>query len=243
MSATASVQDHYDAVRTVSRKDRARGDLFRLKKFHNGAKRLLIEKYAVVPGTMLDIACGRGGDLRKWPPGLRVKGIDISPNEIAEAVRRRDELGLREEHEFEVVDVKTASVARVYDSVSAMFCMHYFFESEEVLRNVLVFVSGSLRRGGKFFGCCPDERMVRTFPGSTYARITFVADNAYVFHLDDSVLENAEIIEYCVDFGRFKSVAASCGLEFIASAAFNPEEAYPGVEITRLFRTFVFVRV
>ena len=237
---TGDIASHYDAVRTISQKDRARGDLYLLKKFHNGVKRLLIEKYAPTSGTMLDLACGRGGDLRKWPEGVRVTGIDVSPNEIDEARKRCANLGLH--HEFAVVDVRRAVPGQVYDGISAMFCMHYFFESEETLRGVLEFVAKSLRRGGKFFGCCPDGRMVRQFgTSSRYATILPIDDTSYIFSLKDSVLENATIAEYYVDFGMFKRVAESCGLEFISSFPFNPQEEYPGVEVTRLFRTFAFV--
>lgn len=96
---------------------RATGPGAPLKKFHNTIKRLLIQRWVgsnVVPvvkaanllahelGTcsiprfawqadrLLDLACGRGGDIWKWIDAgiLRVKGIDLSPDEIEEAEKR-----------------------------------------------------------------------------------------------------------------------------------------------------------
>ena len=71
---------------------RARGASAPLKKYHNRIKRELLARFArcTPGGAMLDLACGRGGDLRKWMDlGVgRVVGVDLSPGEVAEARRR-----------------------------------------------------------------------------------------------------------------------------------------------------------
>lgn len=58
-----------------------------LKRYHNAVKRELINRFACKGGRLLDLACGRGGDLRKWfDAGLSyVRGYDLSPGEIEEA--------------------------------------------------------------------------------------------------------------------------------------------------------------
>jgi len=47
-------------------------------------------RFAEGAGSLLDFACGRGGDIWKWiDAGIpRVKGIDLSPGEIEEARKR-----------------------------------------------------------------------------------------------------------------------------------------------------------
>lgn len=49
-----------------------------------------MSRFAGGAGSLLDFACGRGGDIWKWIDAgiLRVKGIDLSPGEIEEARKR-----------------------------------------------------------------------------------------------------------------------------------------------------------
>jgi 2-polyprenyl-3-methyl-5-hydroxy-6-metoxy-1,4-benzoquinol methylase len=55
-----------------------------LKKFHNKIKRLLIQRFAGSCSTLLDLACGRGGDLYKWIDCdiKYVRGYDIAEDEV-----------------------------------------------------------------------------------------------------------------------------------------------------------------
>merc|ERR1719321_1412432 len=64
------------------------GRAYPLKQFHNHVKRLLLRRFA--RGALLDLCCGRGGDLQKWwDAGVRyVLGIDLAELEVEEARRR-----------------------------------------------------------------------------------------------------------------------------------------------------------
>ena len=57
-------------------------------------KRELINRYSRGARRLLDLACGRGGDLLKWADAdvQEVVGVDLSPKEIEEANRRYREL-------------------------------------------------------------------------------------------------------------------------------------------------------
>lgn len=70
------------------------GPAIQLKKFHNEVKRELIKSFASRAWRLLDLGCGRGGDLHKWiDAGINhVVGVDLSPKEIEEARRRFREL-------------------------------------------------------------------------------------------------------------------------------------------------------
>lgn len=70
------------------------GPAIQLKKFHNDVKRQLINAYAGGAARVLDLACGRGGDIHKWVDARisHVVGVDLSPKEIDEAKRRFSEL-------------------------------------------------------------------------------------------------------------------------------------------------------
>jgi 2-polyprenyl-3-methyl-5-hydroxy-6-metoxy-1,4-benzoquinol methylase len=95
---------HYDAHAKTpvgSRKDalrqRQQGPAIQLKKFHNDVKRELINTYSRGSRRLLDLACGRGGDLNKWADAdiREVVGVDLSPKEIDEAKRRYQQLRVR----------------------------------------------------------------------------------------------------------------------------------------------------
>ncbi|KAI9876218.1 MAG: mRNA cap guanine-N7 methyltransferase, partial [Watsoniomyces obsoletus] len=44
-----------------------------------------------------------------------------------------------------------------FDIVTMMFSMHYSFESEDKVKNMLRNVAGSLKRGGRFIGVVPNS--------------------------------------------------------------------------------------
>jgi mRNA (guanine-N7-)-methyltransferase len=243
-----SVQTHYDAVKTTSKKERARGELYELKKFHNQVKRTLLKEYASHAERLLDLACGRGGDLQKWHDCSVefVKGVDVSPKEIEEARSRYAHLKTGMMCSFEVVDLlaNTFRQAPCYDVVTAMFCIHYFCESRGTLETFLNLVANSLKPGGYFLGCCLDGSLVKTFPGSEYVDIEFLDGEKIVFALRDTVTsstaESQGSVEYLVHVDVLREVAANVGLECIRVTPFDPPDQYPGHDISRLFFSFVF---
>lgn len=257
-----NVQQHYDGVGVTTRADRARGPLIELKRFHNAIKRDLLTRYTHPGCTLLDMCCGRGGDLQKWNDCRvgRVLAIDISANELAEARRRYR--GMSKPGVFSTICVfDRADVSLpthklgTHHVVAAMFCVHYFFASAETLRTFLRTVSESLNPGGFFVGCLPDGAAIRDHakngPDSVWLQLTplpsfYRADvygREYVFALKDTVTAGSATAgsrEYAVDFEEFVRVAGTFGLRCIESTVFDPPVAFPGHEVSRLFRTFVF---
>jgi mRNA (guanine-N7-)-methyltransferase len=53
-----------------------------------------------------------------------------------------------------------ARLARPFDVVSLQFCMHYAFESERKVRQMLENVSAWLRPGGVFVGTVPNAELL-----------------------------------------------------------------------------------
>ena len=39
---------------------------YNMRKFHNNIKKELIEKYAFNSEKIIDLCCGKGGDIHKW---------------------------------------------------------------------------------------------------------------------------------------------------------------------------------
>jgi len=152
-------------------KKRAQGPGAPLKRFHNTIKRQLINRFATNAGSLLDFACGRGGDLWKWiDAGISyVKGIDLSPGEIIEAKKRFKEstakVGptLKLQADFEdttALGIEEWKEPRQYDVVTCMFAIHYFFVAEKALRQFLHNVSINLKDGGYFIGTVPEGKAI-----------------------------------------------------------------------------------
>jgi len=74
-------------------RERAAGEALPLKRYHNAIKRALIDTFASGAPRLLDLACGRGGDIHKWHAAgvAYALGIDLSPGEIEEARKRFEE--------------------------------------------------------------------------------------------------------------------------------------------------------
>ena len=65
-------------------KARVKGEAAPVKFFHNRVKRGLLQKFAGGKDRLLDLACGRGGDVLKWIDcNLKyVRGYDIAAQEV-----------------------------------------------------------------------------------------------------------------------------------------------------------------
>ena len=151
---------------------RAAGPSMPLKKFHNSIKRAMINRFAYGSDRLLDLACGRGGDLWKWFDAdiKYVKGVDLSPGEIEEAKGRyrqalekrgKDRVGTVVEFvDSSILGVEEFREKECYDAVTCMFALHYFFVSLESAKRFLQNVSMNLKPGGYFFGTVPDGKSI-----------------------------------------------------------------------------------
>ena len=141
------------------------------------------------PLLVLDIGCGKGGDLGKWqlapqPIELYV-GLDPAATSIQQAEDRYTQMrrGRRPIFDARFItkdcfgewigdvniirevgidpDVGKGIISRFktggFDIVTMMFSMHYSFESEDKVKNMLRNVAGSLKKGGRFIGVVPNS--------------------------------------------------------------------------------------
>lgn len=94
-----TVAHHYNKRREVGRDARESSPIIPLKRFNNWIKSALISMYAQVGwhagegARILELGCGKGGDLRKWDrhrPAIMVL-IDIADVSIEQARQRYEE--------------------------------------------------------------------------------------------------------------------------------------------------------
>lgn len=229
-----AIRDHYNSVTDASSHAFA-APFKNLRAYHNLWKRAVI---AVVTqpavgaqpcARILDVCCGKGGDINKWtavmPPGTRtqVVGVDIADHAIGEARRRWsvrqtnhqgkfDHIDMR----FEVLDVShpqwAADVASMFGlrpgdrflhAAVAMFCINYF----EDVGAFTTRLASLMRPGGSRVGIIfMDATKLDRLPDSSiqHHRDT---PNKYTFTLGEFV----DLPEFRVDPARLDAAMAAVG--------------------------------
>lgn len=181
LNAPKQASSHYDKHTSQSwardapknfadaRQKRWQDKTYQLKDFHNEVKRAMITCLTSKQGSLLDLACGRGGDMRKWFDAslASVHGVDISIEEISTARKRLLDLKTQKRRDipytFEVrADLGTAAVtwSKQYQAVACMFAVHYFFATEATIKVFMGNVAAALEDGGNFFGTVPSGKHV-----------------------------------------------------------------------------------
>lgn len=239
------IAQHYNARTNQSRQEREASPIIQLKKLNNWIKSVLIQLYANKGDYVLDLACGKGGDLNKWEKaniGYYV-GVDVASGSIEDCRTRYNGDGLRTRFSFPArlicgdcfKDglVKALEYDRPFDICSCQYAMHYSWETESRARQALHNISALLRPGGTFIGTMPNDKVITKrlaqagaleFGNNVYW-IRFRDEHAksspfgieYEFHLEDAV----DCPEWLVPFADFKSLAEEYGLElvFVKNAA------------------------
>jgi mRNA (guanine-N7-)-methyltransferase len=128
-------------------------------RFNNFVKAALISTFFKPHGWVLDMPCGRGGDLKKFRESKAsfYVGIDIVPEQIEEAQRRFKATKCMFGAIFEVADfTKPLSLESRYDLVSCQFAYHYAWNCKESAQQVLRTAMERLTAGGSFVMTFPD---------------------------------------------------------------------------------------
>ncbi|KAL4852910.1 mRNA cap guanine-N7 methyltransferase [Chlorella vulgaris] len=261
-------EEHYDSKAELV----DRGERSKLRNFHNEAKRVLLGIFAKRAASLLDIACGRGGDVHKWSMLAinRAHGLDISSRSVQEARERT--AAARYAFTFSVADVsKPLQVEPTHAVVTCFFALHYFFGSEECAGQVLENVANALRPGGVFVGVTMSGRQVLerikvsgTFDNGTvrlaprWQGAPQCFGSAYNCSIRDTIVEGSETAEYLVFQNVLEGLAAAHGLEPIhdwgpearkicvgegAWRRLRPPYTGPMAECTNLYAAFAFRKV
>ncbi|KAI0695410.1 mRNA capping enzyme-domain-containing protein [Cerioporus squamosus] len=258
----AVVVEHYNARPDVGVAQRQESPIIGLKSFNNWVKSVLITRFAHpvlaaspgqwrgrMRGRVLDMGCGKGGDLTKWAKAnvAEYVGLDIAAVSVDQARQRHaGSRGARFTAEFFALDCYTHVLSDAlpphllstpFDVVSLQFCMHYAFESEAKARTMLRNVATWLRPSGMFIGTIPDAQQLMDhldlLPedakelswGNSVYKIRFEdRHNRPMFgHRYWFYLQDAvdDVPEYVVHWDNFVRMASEYGLELVYKKEFH----------------------
>ncbi|KAL7419707.1 mRNA cap guanine-N7 methyltransferase [Cryptotrichosporon argae] len=246
----SAVASFYNSRPEVGVEHRELSPIIGLKKFNNWIKSVLIGKFAVRGGArVLDIGCGKGGDLNKWKQA-RIRlyvGVDIAATSVEQAAQRYHTMnrpgfdGRFFAHDCYAKPISDVlpddlRVRDLYDNVSMQFCMHYAFESASKARMMMENVCRYLRKGGIFVGTIPNSELLLqrldavpddaplAFGNSCFS-IEFVerAHKGVYGHQYRFYLTDAveDVPEYIVHWDNFVSLALEYGLHLVYKKTFN----------------------
>ncbi|XP_023247187.1 mRNA cap guanine-N7 methyltransferase-like [Copidosoma floridanum] len=270
---TRVVAEHYNARKGASNVDRKLSHVMNLRNFNNWIKSMLIRKYvdkikrkkdrraakkahSIVPVQnngqcqhkikVLDLCCGKGGDLLKWEKSnvTHLACVDIAEESVKECNDRYVQMSKKREQyftaEFIVHDCTKAGLAKKlihkkkqFDIVSCQFALHYSFESRRQVKNLLKNASRNLRSGGYFIGTMPNESelLSRWYAtkenkyGNNIYNVEFYCEKLnppfygakYHFYLKDAV----NCPEFLVNSVTLQQLALKYGLKFIVFKSFS----------------------
>jgi mRNA (guanine-N7-)-methyltransferase len=143
-----------------------------LRNFNNWVKSVLIKEHVNKLNyekrnkelRVIDLACGRGGDIKKWKMSRNVNYVlftDIAEISLNECERRYNEAKPRFTATFKQMDLTTETIGDKikddFDLISCQFMLHYSFESFQKANKFMENVSKSLTKGGYFIGTTTDS--------------------------------------------------------------------------------------
>lgn len=211
------IKKHYDAKEQKPKQAFYKSHITVLKKLNNWIKSILIQKYTQENHEILDLACGKGGDLPKWfhTKAKRVVCTDISQKQLDRAASR---VLPKDGPEISFVQGDFTSLEEfnphTFHLISCQFAFHYAFESEIKLQNTLQTLSTIIRPGGIFMLTIPDGTKLQDMlfltqkTKSWKVRYTVPDFGArYHFYLKDAIdceefiVKQEVLLKYCTQFG------------------------------------------
>lgn len=265
-----AVASHYNNLQEAGLDQRKDSRIFHMRNFNNWIKSMLINEYSrkihssksqsrdqdrrdredggqdlrdsAQNFNVLDIGCGKGGDLQKWGKA-RVNhyvGVDIAQTSVEQAKDRYSGRRCNFSADFFAADCTKTDLDPLYkdknvtfDIVSCQFAFHYCFESVEQADCMLRNITRRLKKGGYFIGTTTDAndivaRVRAQNNSNSVFGINFdpplseedpppIFGAKYNFHLEGVV----DCPEFLVHFNTFIKLAERHGLTLICKRRFD----------------------
>lgn len=249
-------------------KERKESYFYKMRLFHNNIKSDLIKKN-LYNKKVLDLACGKGGDLGKWYKSnvKSVIGYDINNDSIIEANRRKEKFNNKFNVELKTLDLSknVVKLNENVDVITSMFAFHYFLESRETFNVIMNTIKNNLKKDGLFIGTFFDGDLVKDYIKNTNQNTNTKNEHSY-FNIKEKIINNNSLFgnkigvlikdtvlnketdEYLVDFNLFVKEMKKHNFELIYTNTFeklyekHKKEDLNNVEkkVSFLNRCFIF---
>lgn len=182
-----------------------------MNQYHNKIKKLYID--SIAEERLLDLACGRGGDLRKWKDNKNIKfvlGYDINEDSIKEAKTRLKGLKFSKSKQvfFKELDLSSniLKCKTKFDTITSFFAFHYFFKNKSSLKSILSSINNCSTIGTKLvlalfdgdkIDALPDQTVYANWSITKQAKKSGNFGNEILVYLKKTILDKPEI-EYIV---------------------------------------------
>ena len=198
--------------------------LHNMRLFHNNIKRKYIDKYIDSPSTLLDLACGKGGDIPKWKSNKFIKsvtGYDINEESIIEAKKRLKNLKVNKSIKFYIKDLSKENLhcKLKYDIITSFFAFHYFFKNNKTLKTILSSIDNCSKSGSLLILALFDGNKVHNINNKDYS-LKLLDKKKLEVYIKNSVLDNPEI-EYIVKPSILIKKLNTINFELIESTSFK----------------------
>ncbi|XP_051729072.1 mRNA cap guanine-N7 methyltransferase isoform X1 [Ctenopharyngodon idella] len=248
------VATHYNKLQECGLAERNKSRIVHMRNFNNWMKSVLISeildkvKQKRREVTVLDLGCGKGGDLLKWKKGHIDKLVcaDIAAVSIEQCQQRYNDLRRRGHPndrtysaEFitadcsrELLSKKLRDPELQFDVCSCQFVYHYSFESEQQADTMLRNACERLRSGGFFIGTTPDAyELVKRLEasdsnsfGNEVFSVTFQKKGDYPLfgcQYDFSLEGVVNVPEFLVYFPLFEEMAKKYNMRLVYKKTFK----------------------
>lgn len=132
-----------------------------IRKFHNLAKRQLIQNYVRNGDFVLDVGCGQGGDIHKWKQVCAIVDMCDPDFESVEEAKKRS--GGWNKCRFFTGDIHCCPVKK-YNVICYNFSIQYIFQTRELFERSIKEIDKRLGPDGYLIGCVPNSDMIMMFP-------------------------------------------------------------------------------
>jgi len=231
-------QDNFDTILNpfdLNELTRQQSVFYNMRRFHNWIKRNLLSRYATKSGQLLDLACGKGGDIYKWVDNnIRyVEGYDVNEESIKEARHRFEKVISKPTSKnfnyiFNVKDLSKELVETntKFDIITSFFAIHYFYKDTDTLNHFVKHLE-YVKDNGYFVvtTLCSEELEKINYTYKTEnLQIQGKSENSIEVYIKDTVLDEATE-EYLVDKDFTIEVMKRLNFELIETKLFD--EYYP----------------
>lgn len=257
---TKVVATHYNKLEEKGLVERSKSRIFHMRNFNNWIKSVLINEFLTKtkeasklgePLRVLDMCCGKGGDLLKWEKSgiTHLICTDIAEVSIQQCEERykkmldrnqRNKFGKIFTAEFFACDSTLQRLREQYKDpsielnlVSCQFAFHYCFESLKQAECMIQNAAECLRPGGYFIGTIPDANDIMKRQreadseefGNEIYRISFLCDTEtpplFGAKYNFELDGVVNCPEFLVHFPLLVKLAAKFGLRLVMKQRFD----------------------